>query len=132
MTANNHDENGWYPGQIWVKEKNIELFKEKNIIKLAVANTGDRPIQVGSHFHFFEANKSLSFDRVASYGRRLAIPSGTAVRFEPGMTQEVMLVELAGERTCYGLNDLVSGKIDDESIKKSALKKAAEKGFKGL
>ena len=80
-------------------------------IRLAVANTGDRPIQVGSHFHFFEVNRALSFDRAKARGFRLNIPAGNAVRFEPGDTKEVALVALAGERKVYGLNNAVNGAL---------------------
>jgi urease subunit beta len=79
---------------------------------IIVANTGDRPIQVGSHFHFAEVNSSLHFDRVAARGFRLNIPAGTAIRFEPGDTREIPLVALAGTREVYGLNNLVNGKLD--------------------
>jgi len=82
-------------------------------ISLAVANTGDRPIQVGSHFHFFEVNRALSFEREKARGFRLNIPAGTAVRFEPGDTKEVKLVALAGERKVYGLNNAVNGALQD-------------------
>ena len=81
-------------------------------ITLAVANTGDRPVQVGSHFHFYEVNSALSFDRAAARGFRLNIPAGNAVRFEPGDTKEVKLVALAGERRVYGLNNAVNGALD--------------------
>ena len=80
-------------------------------IRLVVANTGDRPIQVGSHFHFFEVNSALSFDRAKARGFRLNIPAGNAVRFEPGDTKEVALVALAGERKVYGLNNAVNGAL---------------------
>ena len=79
--------------------------------KLVVANTGDRPVQVGSHFHFYEVNTSLDFDRAASLGFRLNIPAGTAVRFEPGDTREVEVVAFAGKREVYGLNNLVNGPL---------------------
>jgi len=81
-------------------------------ITLAVANTGDRPVQVGSHFHFYEVNSALSFDRAAARGFRLNIPAGNAVRFEPGDTKEVKLVALAGKRQVYGLNNAVNGALD--------------------
>ena len=94
---------------------------------LRVANTGDRPIQVGSHFHFFEVNTSLTFDRAAARGFRLNIPAGTAVRFEPGDTREVELVALAGTREVYGLNNKVDGKLD----KKAKAANAKTHGRKG-
>ncbi len=90
----------------------IELNPGLRKLTLAVANTGDRPIQVGSHFHFAETNSSLSFDRAAARGFRLDIPAGTAIRFEPGDTREVPLVALAGSRVVHGLNNLVNGPLD--------------------
>ena len=88
---------------------------------LLVEHTGDRPIQVGSHFHFFEVNKALRFDRNAAYGMRLNIPAGTAVRFEPGESKEVTVTELAGARIVYGANALVQGALDDETVRIQAL-----------
>jgi urease subunit beta len=89
----------------------IELNVGRQTIRLSVANTGDRPIQVGSHYHFAETNVALAFDRAASHGYRLDIPAGTAVRFEPGQTRNVQLVALAGARRVYGFNGLVMGKL---------------------
>lgn len=89
----------------------LELNPGLATINVVVANTGDRPIQVGSHFHFAEVNSALSFDRAAARGFRLDIPAGTAIRFEPGDTREVPLVALAGKREVYGLNNLVNGKL---------------------
>lgn len=89
----------------------LELNPGLATTKVVVANTGDRPIQVGSHFHFAEVNSALSFDRVAARGFRLDIPAGTAIRFEPGDTREVPLVAFAGKREVYGLNNLVNGKL---------------------
>ena len=86
---------------------------------------------MGSHFHFFEVNKALEFERVRAYGMRLDIPAGTAVRFEPGETRRVNLVEIGGTREGYGLNGLVEGSMDDPAVKEKALKAAAEKEFKG-
>ena len=90
----------------------IELNQRLATASVVVANTGDRPIQVGSHFHFAEVNAALSFDRVAARGFRLNIPAGTAIRFEPGDTREVPLVAFAGAREVYGLNNLVNGPLD--------------------
>lgn len=90
----------------------LELNAGYSTVSVVVANTGDRPIQVGSHFHFFEVNESLSFDRAAARGFRLNIPAGTAIRFEPGDTREIPLVALAGTREVYGLNNLVNGPLD--------------------
>lgn len=120
------------PGEILTEEGEIELNAGKDKAQITVTNTADRPIQVGSHFHFFEVNKALEFNRNLAYGMRLDIPAGTAVRFEPGESKRVELVEIGGMREGYGLNGLVEGFIDDEEIKKKALKKAAEFGFKGV
>lgn len=120
------------PGEILTEEGEIELNAGKDTAQVSVTNTADRPIQVGSHFHFFEVNKALDFNRNLAYGMRLDIPAGTAVRFEPGETKRVQLVEIGGMREGYGLNGLVEGKMDDEKIKKAAIRKAAENGFKGV
>ena len=100
------------PGEIKTIGKDIELNIGRNTVNLVVANSGDRPIQVGSHFHFYEVNKSLIFDRKLARGFRLNIPSGTAVRFEPGQKKTIQLVELDGDRKVYGFNGLVMGKLD--------------------
>ena len=99
------------PGEIITPDGVIELNVGLAKLELAVANTGDRPIQVGSHFHFAEVNTSLEFDRSAARGFRLDIPAGTAVRFEPGDTREVPLVAFAGKREVYGLNNMVNGPL---------------------
>lgn len=100
------------PGEIIPSEGELEANTGLKVVRLRVANTGDRPIQVGSHFHFFEVNESLRFDRAAARGFRLNIPAGTAVRFEPGDEREVDLVALAGAREVYGLNGKVNGKLE--------------------
>lgn len=100
------------PGEIIAANGEIELNQGRTVLTLSVANTGDRPIQVGSHYHFFETNKALEFDRAGSKGFRLNIPAGTAVRFEPGQTREVELVAYAGERQVYGFNGQVMGGLD--------------------
>lgn len=120
------------PGEILTEEGEIELNAGKDKAQITVTNTADRPIQVGSHFHFFEVNKALEFNRNLAYGMRLDIPAGTAVRFEPGESKRVELVEIGGTREGYGLNGLVEGSMDDMETKKRALKKAAELGFKGV
>lgn len=120
------------PGEILTEEGEIELNAGKDKAQITVTNTADRPIQVGSHFHFFEVNKALEFNRNLAYGMRLDIPAGTAVRFEPGESKRVELVEIGGTREGYGLNGLVEGSMDEEEIKKKALKKAEELGFKGV
>ena len=100
------------PGELFVEEGTIALNEGRATLTINVGNTGDRPIQVGSHFHFYEVNTALSFDREATKGMRLNIPAGTAVRFEPGDEKEVELVTLAGSREVYGLNGRVNGKLD--------------------
>ena len=99
------------PGEYLIEPGDIELNLGRETVHVKVANSGDRPIQVGSHFHFFETNPSLIFDRALAYGRRLNITAGTAVRFEPGQTRTIELVALAGERIVYGFNGLVMGKL---------------------
>ncbi len=100
------------PGEIRVANGDIELNRGRATVKVSVANTGDRPIQVGSHYHFFEVNGALQFDRNAARGFRLNIPAGTAVRFEPGQTRSVELVAYAGDRHVYGFNGKVMGPLD--------------------
>ena len=99
------------PGEYVLAQGTVTANEGRKTVKVTVANTGDRPIQVGSHFHFFEANAALKFDRAKAKGMRLNIPAGTAVRFEPGDTKEVTLVELAGAKIVYGLNGLTQGKV---------------------
>lgn len=100
------------PGEIIAAEGEIELNKDRETVVVNVANTGDRPIQVGSHYHFYETNAALDFNRESARGFRLNIPAGTAVRFEPGQTREVELVAYAGERNVYGFNGQVMGGLD--------------------
>jgi urease subunit beta len=99
------------PGELFIQDGNIEINKGRKTVTMTVANTGDRPIQVGSHYHFFETNPALKFDRKKSRGMRLNIAAGTAVRFEPGQTREVTLVALAGKRVVYGFRGEVMGKL---------------------
>ena len=99
------------PGEMFIKDGDIELNKGRKTVTLTVANAGDRPIQVGSHYHFFETNPALKFDRKKARGMRLNIPAGTAVRFEPGQSRDVTLVALAGLRTIYGFRQEVMGKL---------------------
>jgi urease subunit beta len=99
------------PGEIVVQDSAIELNKGRKTLTLAITNSGDRPIQVGSHYHFFEANPALKFDREKARGMRLNIPSGTAVRFEPGQSREVTLIPFTGKRTVYGFRGNVMGKL---------------------
>ncbi len=100
------------PGQMVVQPGEIELNAGRDVVRVRVANTGDRPIQVGSHFHFYEVNEALKFDRERSRGMRLDIPAGTAVRFEPGDEREVALVPLAGSRQVYGFNSRINGLLE--------------------
>lgn len=100
------------PGEILPAAGEIELNTGRPVVILSVANNGDRPIQVGSHYHFYETNGALQFDRAATRGFRLNIPAGTAVRFEPGQTREVELVAYAGDRNVYGFNGRVMGALD--------------------
>jgi len=100
------------PGEMIVVEGEIELNAGRPVIKLMVANTGDRPIQIGSHYHFFEVNEALEFDRDLAKGMRLDIPAGTAVRFEPGDEREVNLVPFVGSRQVYGFNGKINGELD--------------------
>ena len=99
------------PGELFIKDGEIEPNAGRKTVMLSVSNTGDRPIQVGSHYHFFETNPALKFDRKKARGMRLNIPAGTAVRFEPGQSREVTLVALAGKRTIYGFRGDVMGKL---------------------
>ena len=117
------------PGEIVLGEGDIITFNGRQTVEMIVANTGDRPIQVGSHCHFFEANRALRFDREKAYGFRLQVPAGTAVRFEPGEDKRVTLVSVGGNRVAYGINGLVNGRLDDPSVKSKALKAAREQGF---
>ena len=100
------------PGEIITQAGEIELNAGRETIQIQVANTGDRPIQVGSHFHFYEVNQALQFEREPTKGMRLNIPAGTAVRFEPGDEKEVELVAIAGKREIYGFNALIEGKLE--------------------
>lgn len=116
------------PGEILVKNESIALNTGLKTKRITATNRGDRPIQVGSHFHFFETNRFLSFDRAAAWGYRLDIPSGSAVRFEPNETKTVGLVEIAGKKRVLGLNRLTDGEIGDATVK-AALQKLAIKDF---
>lgn len=100
------------PGEVFPAHGHIELNAGLEVVSLTIANTGDRPVQVGSHYHFFETNPALSFDRAKARGMRLDIPAGTAVRFEPGQSREVRLIPFRGSRTVYGFRQAVMGKLD--------------------
>ena len=118
------------PGEYFTSEKPITANTGKSTTSFSVRNTGDRPIQVGSHTHFFEANKALEFPREQAYGCHLNIPAGTSVRFEPGETKEIELTEFGGKKIVFGFSGLVNGSLDENQ--KQAFKKAVERGFKGI
>jgi urease beta subunit len=118
------------PGECVVGEGDVVANAGRETAELVVANTGDRPIQVGSHFHFFEANKALRFDRARAFGMRLEIPAGTAVRFEPGDEKKVTLVALGGARQVHGLNGLTRGPVEAPDLP-AALERARAQGFLG-
>ena len=109
------------PGEIFYHDDPITANADRPTVTLQVTNRGDRPIQVGSHFHFFEVNPALDFDRAQAYGMRLDIPAGTAARFEPGMCKAVTLVAFVGRRRVFGLNQLVEGNLDDPLVAQAAL-----------
>lgn len=117
------------PGEYFLAEGSVTANEGLVTVAISVANRGDRPIQVGSHTHFFEANRMLDFPREAAYGFRLNIPSGTSVRFEPGDTRDVELVEFGGNRTVYGFGGLVNGIL--EGRRQDALSLASQRGYKG-
>jgi urease subunit gamma/beta len=120
-----------HPGAITARDGSIDLNAGRRSVKLTAVNTGDRPIQIGSHFHFFEVNKAMEFDRSAAFGMRLDIPAGTAVRFEPGASKEISLVAFAGRCELTGLNNLTNGSGVDRHIRDAALGRARARGFKG-
>lgn len=117
------------PGELVVEEDAVDLDPYGETRTLTVSNTGDRPVQVGSHFHFFEVNRVLRFDREGAYGMRLAIPAGTSARFEPGDEREVELVAIGGRRVVRGMNGLTQGPLDDPQTREAALRRAGERGF---
>jgi len=119
------------PGEYILAKEPIIANKNRKALKLVVKNTGDRPIQVGSHTHFFEVNKALDFDRKKALGFHLNIPAGTAIRFEPGDSKTVELVELGGKKIVYGFHGLVQGSVQSESVRARALRNAKKKRFKG-
>jgi urease subunit beta len=121
------------PGQYDIQPGDIELNVGRATATLKIANTGDRPVQVGSHFHFFEVNRALEFDRAAAFGQRLLIPASTALRFEPGDEREVNLVPYGGKRAAYGFNNLVDGPTAGEFAgpqKASAIALAEQRNFR--
>lgn len=120
------------PGEYLIDETAdaIEANAGRATVEVVVSHTGDRPVQVGSHFHFFEVNRALAFDRAAAYGMRLNIPAGTAIRFEPGEEKTVPLVALGGSRIMRGHNELVEGALDDYGMREMALNRLNERGFR--
>jgi urease beta subunit len=119
-------------GNIIPGNGDIETFPKRERTKISVKNKGDRPIQVGSHYHFFEANRALDFDRAKAYGMKLDLPSGTAVRFEPGQTKEVSLVTFGGKQFVYGFNMITNGSTRTKYTKIKAIEKAKLLQFKGV
>ncbi|GAA4122988.1 urease subunit beta [Aminobacter aganoensis] len=119
------------PGAIVAEDGDIELNAGRRKLTLKVVNTGDRPVQIGSHYHFFEVNKALDFDRAAAFGMRLDIAAGTAVRFEPGQEKDVPLTTFGGQQHMSGLNGLSNGSADDAAVKAAALENARARGFRG-
>ncbi len=117
------------PGEYLFDGPDVELNVGRATVVVVVNNTGDRPVQVGSHFHFFEINRALVFDRTKAYGMRLDLPAGTAVRFEPGEIKPVRLVALGGQRVMHGHNGLVSGPLDDPGTRERSLKAMRTAGF---
>jgi urease beta subunit len=107
----------------------IMANRGRKTVQVVVSNTGDRPVQVGSHYHFFEVNRALVFDRATAYGMRLNIAAGTAMRFEPGEEKEVSLVEFGGSKIIYGHNGLVNGELDDPAVKEAAMENVKAQGF---
>ncbi len=116
-------------GRLELRDEEIEINADRRTVELTVENRGDRPIQVGSHFHFFEVNSALAFDRPRAFGMHLDIPSGTAARFEPGEEKKVVLTEYAGKRTVYGFNGLTNGSVRSDAVKAAAVRRAAMEGF---
>jgi len=117
------------PGEYFVADGEIELNEGRDRVRVRVDNTGDRPIQVGSHTHFFEVNRFLRFDRAQAYGRRLDVPAGTALRFEPGEGREVDLIPFGGARRAYGMSALTDGELDER--RDAVLARARSRGFLG-
>ncbi|WP_255563741.1 urease subunit beta [Mucilaginibacter rivuli] len=118
------------PGEYILKSEPIQCNVGRPTINITVVNTGDRPVQVGSHYHFFESNKQLEFDRAKAFGMRLNIAASTAVRFEPGEEKEVTLTTFGGNRKIYGFNNLVNGETISAAAKQKAMEKVLAQGFK--
>jgi len=118
------------PGEYFLRKESIVANQGRRTITIKVVNTGDRPVQIGSHCHFFEVNRQMAFDRAAAFGMRLNVPSGNAVRFEPGEVKEVELVELGGAKRVIGINNLAGGITTDEAVKQQAIEKVQQQNFK--
>ena len=118
------------PGEYILASDPIECNAGRATVKITVVNTGDRPVQIGSHFHFFEVNRQMNFDREKAFGMRLNIPAATAVRFEPGEEKEIELVEFGGNKRIFGFNNLVNGHTGSEEIRQSALAKLQKEKYK--
>ncbi len=119
------------PGEILSGGSDIVANRGRRTCEIVVANTGDRPVQIGAHYHFFEVNKALEFDREKAFGMRLNIPSGTSMRFEPGDERKVTLVEMTGRRIVHGLNNLTDGDLTSPEVRKKAMEQARARQFKG-
>jgi urease beta subunit len=132
VVANDYEGSDVKPGEYFLDEAAgpIQANAGRRPVRVLVKNIGDRPIQVGSHYHFFETNAALEFDRQAAYGMRLNIPAGTAVRFEPGEEKEVEVTEFGGRRVIHGLNNLVGGELAAAGAKERALERAKKAGFR--
>ncbi|WP_306350689.1 urease subunit beta [Flavobacterium sp. '19STA2R22 D10 B1'] len=120
------------PGEYFIQDSDVVCNEGREVTTLKVVNTGDRPIQVGSHYHFFEVNKAMLFDREQAFGKRLNIIASTAIRFEPGEEKEIMLVPFAGAKKIYGHNNLTNGDTDAEISKMKAMELVRELNFKTL
>ncbi len=120
------------PGEYILKEEDIVCNAKQESITIKVTNTGDRPVQIGSHFHFFEINKMISFDREKSFGKRLDILAGTAMRFEPGESTEVKLIDYSGARKAYGGSDLTLGDTTSKESLEKAMKRMESQNFKNI
>lgn len=123
---------GLVPGELIREDEPVTINEGREKADVTVENTGDRPVQVGSHYHFFEANPKLDFDRETAFGMRLNVPAGTAIRFEPGTERDVPLVAIGGEGIVHGMAGLANGDVRDEEIKERALNRAAAQGFLGV
>jgi urease beta subunit len=119
------------PGEWLLSDEPIEINPGRRTLTLRVRNTGDRPIQVGSHYHFFEANRALDFDRTRAFGMRLNVPAGNSVRFEPGDEKDVELVEVGGMKHIVGFDDVVDGATTAQRTVRQAMRRAVERGYRG-